>query len=150
MIAITTVEVQNLIYVAGALVLIIILSLVVTLRHRRPKSVESNMATFNKGLKALAPGTEPVRRSGSAGRRGRPAPAVVKSSLPPRTNTVHTIRPVPVSEPATEPDDEPQGEGTAQEPAGEASGSSSEESQTTTVRIDATNDTPTTLEAETG
>jgi hypothetical protein len=51
---------ENLVYPIGALVLIIIGTLIVTLRHRKPKSVEANMASFNKGLRALAPETGPA------------------------------------------------------------------------------------------
>jgi hypothetical protein len=150
MIAITNVEVQNLIYVAGAVLLIIVLSIIVALWHRKPKSVESNMASFNRGLRALAPGAEPVRRkSGPAGRKKGPVPPVVESQLPPRTNTVHTIRPVPVSEPAT-PAEETQGETGQDQPAGSAGEESSKGSEPRAVHTETTNDTPTTLEAETG
>jgi hypothetical protein len=83
---VTPVEVQNLIYVVGALVLIVILSVFVTLRHRKPKSVESNMASFNRGLRALAPDAEPAR--GWA----RPAPVRPPPVLPALRSTV-TIRP---------------------------------------------------------
>jgi hypothetical protein len=124
---ITKVEVQNLIYVAGALVLIVILSIFVTLRHRKPKSVESNMESFNRGLQALAPDADPVRRRPrSSPARPSPPPA---SSLPRRTVTIR-----PAESPMPAGDDIRPG-ATGGSPSGEG-------------RAERVN--PTSLEAETG
>jgi hypothetical protein len=127
---ITKVEVQNLIYVAGALVLIVILSVFVTLRHRRPKSVESNMASFNKGLQALAPDAEPARR------RLRPSPVRPTPPTPAPRRTV-TIRPSVSPAPAG---------GTGSEADALGDGRVLEDETAGTIAAD----TPTTLEAETG
>ncbi len=83
-----SVVLQNVLYTLGALVAIIILSLAVTLRHRKPKSVEANMASFNRGLRALAPDSEPVRRR-------RPPPPPISPPLPAsiRPRTVQAVRP---------------------------------------------------------
>ena len=50
---------SNLAYLIGVVVLAVIGGLVVVLRHRKPKSVEANMASFNRGLQALAPDKAP-------------------------------------------------------------------------------------------
>jgi hypothetical protein len=85
-----SVVVQNLLYTVGAVVLAVIGGVIVTLRHRKPKSVEANMASFHKGLRALAPDVEPVRRQQS------PAPVAPST----RARTVHTV--VPTPKPPTE------------------------------------------------
>jgi hypothetical protein len=46
---------SNLMYLVGAVVAIVVLSLLIVARHRRPKSVEANVKTFHRGLAALAP-----------------------------------------------------------------------------------------------
>jgi hypothetical protein len=46
---------SNLAYLIGAVVLAIIGGLVVWLRHRQPKSVDANVESFHRGLRALAP-----------------------------------------------------------------------------------------------
>lgn len=60
----------NLAYLIGAVVVAVILGLLVWLKHRKPKSVDANMASFRRGLSALAPDegpsplirrTEPIR-----------------------------------------------------------------------------------------
>ncbi len=55
MTASSEVVVSNLAYVAGAVVLAIIGGLIVWLRHRQPKSVDANVESFHRGLRALAP-----------------------------------------------------------------------------------------------
>jgi hypothetical protein len=67
----SSVVLGNLVYVIGAIVMIVILTLVIVLRQRKPKSVEANMESFHKGLRALAPSdTSPKRGSvAPAGRR---------------------------------------------------------------------------------
>jgi hypothetical protein len=52
---IAAIVLSNLMYLVGAVAAIVVLSLAVVLRHRRPKSVEANVKTFNRGLAALAP-----------------------------------------------------------------------------------------------
>jgi len=55
----------NLAYLIGAVVVAVIIGLLVWLRHRQPKSVDANMASFKRGLSALAPdadGPEVVAR----------------------------------------------------------------------------------------
>ena len=47
--------ISNLAYLIGAVVLAVLGGIAVTLRHRKPKSVDANMASFRKGLSALAP-----------------------------------------------------------------------------------------------
>lgn len=69
MIASSTTVLANLAYVIGAVVLAVVVGLLVWLRHRQPKSVDANMASFRRGLSALAP--EP----GSPGTSARPAEA---------------------------------------------------------------------------
>jgi hypothetical protein len=71
-VASSSVVLGNLIYVIGAVVAIVILSLVIVLRQRKPKSVEANMESFHKGLRALAPSeTSPKRGSVAPAGRGR-------------------------------------------------------------------------------
>jgi hypothetical protein len=53
----------NLVYLIGAVVLAIIGGCVVWLRHRQPKSVDANVESFHRGLRALAP------EAGSGGSR---------------------------------------------------------------------------------
>lgn len=66
----------NLAYLIGAVVVAVIGGVLVWLHHRQPKSVDANMASFRRGLNALAPDAGPVggpsRRDES---RVRPAPA---------------------------------------------------------------------------
>jgi hypothetical protein len=61
------VVISNLAYLVGAVVLAIIGGFVVWLRHRQPKSVDANVESFQRGLRALAP-DEPV--AAHARRRG--------------------------------------------------------------------------------
>ncbi len=55
MVAASGVVLSNLMYVVGALLLMIVIIAVIVLRQRKPKSVEANMESFNRGLRALAP-----------------------------------------------------------------------------------------------
>jgi hypothetical protein len=66
---------ENLSYLIGAVVLAAVGGFLVWLRHRQPKSVESNMASFRRGLSALAPDEVPdrVRRPSSAAPRKAPS-----------------------------------------------------------------------------
>ncbi|MGH9077345.1 MAG: hypothetical protein ACRDY0_07820 [Acidimicrobiales bacterium] len=74
---------SNLMYLVVAVGAIIFFSLIVVLRHRRPRSVEANMRTFHRGLEALAP--DNPRGDGRVTARPRPRPA----GTPP----VHVIAP---------------------------------------------------------
>lgn len=85
---------QNVLYLAGAVALIIVLSVAVTLRHRRPTSVESHMDSFNKGLKALAPEGPPSKRKS----RSQPGGALPPPAAAYRPNGVQPIVAKPKSE----------------------------------------------------
>jgi hypothetical protein len=63
---IVAIVVSNLMYLVGAVAAMVLLSLIVVLRHRRPKSIEANMKTFNRGLQALAPENAPSERTVTA------------------------------------------------------------------------------------
>ncbi|MGH9094868.1 MAG: hypothetical protein ACRDXE_06880 [Acidimicrobiales bacterium] len=103
----SSVVIGNLIYLVGAVALMVVLSLVVVLRHRRPKSVEANISSFHKGLRALAPDDD------ETGRQGRKANKPVKGHVA----DLHQMRPVdrtsvhPISatgEAGDEPADDPE------------------------------------------
>jgi hypothetical protein len=55
---------SNLAYLIGFVVLAVVISLIIWMRHRRPRSVDANMANFRRGLEALAPEPGAPRRSG--------------------------------------------------------------------------------------
>ncbi len=77
MIASSTTVLANLAYLIGAVVLAVVVGLLVWMRHRQPKSVDANMASFRKGLSALAPdedGSVYASRQAEAARI-RPVPA---------------------------------------------------------------------------
>lgn len=57
----TSVVLSNLAYIVGAAILIMVGVVVVAVRHRKPKSVQANVDTFQRGLQALAPDSSPVR-----------------------------------------------------------------------------------------
>jgi hypothetical protein len=59
MIASSSTVLSNLAYLIGAVVLAVIGGLAVWLHHRQPKSVDANMASFRRGLNALAPDANP-------------------------------------------------------------------------------------------
>lgn len=59
MIASSSTVISNLAYLIGAVVLAVLGGIAVSLRHRKPKSVDANMASFRKGLSALAPDAPP-------------------------------------------------------------------------------------------
>jgi hypothetical protein len=46
---------SNLAYLIGAVVVAVVAGLAVWLHHRQPKSADASMASFRKGLSALAP-----------------------------------------------------------------------------------------------
>ena len=109
MIASSGTVLANLAYLIGAVVLAVIGGLIVWLRHRQPKSVDANMASFRRGLSALAPDAPTdarIRRSNL----DRPRPAV--------TGLTHVrIDPVPAPGTVRFRDDEA-GEESARKPPG--------------------------------
>ncbi len=74
---------SNLAYLIGAILLAIIGGLVVWLRHRQPKSVDANVESFQRGLRALAPDApspkhaQPRHQSHPPTVHSRPAVSVV-------------------------------------------------------------------------
>lgn len=74
MIASSSTVLANLAYLIGAVVLAVIAGLIVWLRHRQPRSVDANMASFRRGLSALAP-DEP-----GGTRARRPESAVIRAT----------------------------------------------------------------------
>lgn len=46
---------ENLVYLGGAVVFVVLVSLVLLLRERKPTSVESDVEEFSRGLRAIAP-----------------------------------------------------------------------------------------------
>lgn len=75
MIASSTTVLANLAYLIGAVVLAVVVGLVVWLRHRQPKSVDANMASFRRGLSALAPDPGgPAAMAQAEAARIRPVP----------------------------------------------------------------------------
>ncbi len=82
MTASSAVVVSNLAYSSGAVVLAIIGGLIVWLRHRQPKSVDANVESFHRGLRALAPDAShpgsgrATASTASGGLRIQPRPAV--------------------------------------------------------------------------
>ena len=74
----------NVLYLIVALVVAVIGALVVVLRHRKPKSVEANVASFNRGLRALAPDRVSDDRPNWGGaRRPSRSPAAMSRPSPP-------------------------------------------------------------------
>ena len=76
MIASSATVLANLAYLIGAVVVAAVIGFLVWLKHRQPKSVDANMASFRRGLSALAPDADtpgpPIRRAEPS--RIRPVP----------------------------------------------------------------------------
>jgi hypothetical protein len=72
-------QLSNLLYVAAAIVGATLISALIALRHRRPKSLESGIESFSRELRALAP--EP---DGVEGGLARPAPRMAGVAVRPR------------------------------------------------------------------
>jgi hypothetical protein len=70
----------NLAYLIGAVVVAVIGGLIVWLHHRQPKSVDANVESFNRGLRALAPDA-----SGPSSRRAPAGPGPSVQRIQPRT-----------------------------------------------------------------
>lgn len=67
----------NLAYLIGAVVVAALIGVLIWLRHRPPKSVDANMASFRRGLSALAPDPEFEAKAAAAHEeqsRARPVP----------------------------------------------------------------------------
>jgi hypothetical protein len=56
---------SNLFYVVGAIVAATVVSAIVLLRHRRPRSLESGIEMFSRELKALRPERPPAAPAGA-------------------------------------------------------------------------------------
>jgi hypothetical protein len=95
---IASVVIQNLAYLVGALVVAAVLGLAVTMRHRRPRSVEANVESFNRGLRALSPDAEPARR-----RRGGPADSPARAARRATVTPAPPTRPVRPADAGSEP-----------------------------------------------
>lgn len=83
MIASLQLQLGPLVYLIVPVAVAVLLIVVVTLRHRRPKSLEANVESFNRGLQALSPDAPSGKR-----RRRRSAP--VSSARPPARTVVPT------------------------------------------------------------
>ena len=66
-----TVVLSNLIYLVGAIVLMIVITAVIVMRQRKPKSLEANVESFNRGLRALAPDAPPSGKRPAAAATSR-------------------------------------------------------------------------------
>jgi hypothetical protein len=103
MIASSSTVLANLAYLIGAVVVAAAGGVIVWLRHRQPKSVDANMASFRRGLSALAPGPSSSRPPGL---RPEP-PALTHVRLEPRVRRLS-------------PEAEAEAEGSVEEDAGDA------------------------------
>lgn len=75
----SSVVISNLAYLAGAIVLAVVITTVVAIRHNRPRSTEDDMDDFHRGLAALNPdrGQAPNHDRGQ-----RRSPAMTRSTAP--------------------------------------------------------------------
>jgi hypothetical protein len=89
MIASSGTVLSNLAYLIGAVVVAVILGLLVWLRHRAPKSVDANMASFRRGLSVLAPDPRSSVRPMPSGRASRVRPALTHVRLEPAPRPAH-------------------------------------------------------------
>jgi hypothetical protein len=72
------VVITNLLYLGVALVVAVVGALIVVVRQRKPKSVEANVASFHKGLRALAPDDESERPAARPSWGGAHKPVLVR------------------------------------------------------------------------
>jgi len=75
----SSVVLSNLAYLIGAVVFAVLGGLAVWWRHRTPKSVQANISSFNRGLRALAPEGEDERQVPGPGLRVAPRSAGVRT-----------------------------------------------------------------------
>lgn len=100
--------ISNILYLLAALVVAVIGALIIVVRHRKPKSVEANVASFNRGLRALAPDRVSDDRPTWGGARppARPTVAVPEAASAPEDaqarDATTGVEPA-VNDPATEP-----------------------------------------------
>lgn len=80
------VVVTNLLYLGGALVVAVVIALVVVARQRKPKSVEANVDSFHKGLRALAPDDVADRPASRPSWGGAHKPVLVRPGRPPASD----------------------------------------------------------------
>lgn len=76
-----SVDLANLVYLAGALLAATLVSAVYVLRHRKPKSMEAAINAFSRELRALAPDARSERASTSS---TSVSPGGARSSAAPR------------------------------------------------------------------
>jgi hypothetical protein len=76
--------IDNLAYLIGAVVLALILVSLYAVRHRRPKSLEANVESFNRGLRALSPeaATRKGRRRNPAAEMTSKGPRWARTAMP--------------------------------------------------------------------
>lgn len=79
MIASSSVVLSNLAYLIGAVVFAVLGGFAVWWRHRTPKSVQANISSFNRGLRALAPDDEDARPLPEPGVRIEARPSGVRT-----------------------------------------------------------------------
>jgi hypothetical protein len=105
----------NLAYLIGAVVLAFIGGLIVWLRHRQPKSVDANVESFSRGLRALAPDA-----STSASRRAPagPGPSVARIQPRPVLPAPYETHEPPVDAQDSEDSENAEGAEEEQSPAG--------------------------------
>jgi hypothetical protein len=93
-------QLSNLLYVVAAIVVATLISALIALRHRRPKSLESGIESFSRELRALAPERDGQERqvaprpAGVAVRPGRPQRAASRRDGSRRPQGEHYRRPV--------------------------------------------------------
>jgi hypothetical protein len=81
--------VGNLAYLVGAIVFAVIGGVIIWLRHRKPKSVDANVASFRRGLSALAPGSGmPAAARGAV----HPLPGRAREHLAPSDSELTHVR----------------------------------------------------------
>jgi hypothetical protein len=73
-IASSSTVISNLAYLIGAIVVAAVVGVGLWLHHRQPKSVDASMASFRRGLSALAPDQPPGSPSAPS---PRPVPAAL-------------------------------------------------------------------------
>lgn len=85
----SSVVISNLAYVVGALVLAIVITTVLAIRYRRPRTTEEDMDEFHRGLAAL----NPDRGSKSGSRRTATPLRTPNQSRTPNQRQTPNVRP---------------------------------------------------------
>jgi hypothetical protein len=120
-VTLSAIQIQNLLYLVGALGVATVISALYVLRHRKPKSLEAGIESFSRELRALAPERRmaPVRdrRSGGdrepAEDRGGVRPHPIVQTVASRTAAPTQVDPGPEAAAAPGPDHDR----TAEQPA---------------------------------